>query len=78
MPDLTATISKIRATTDLLTSIILWINESAARQQAAVDAAVALGASPEQVAQMQAEVDAQTAKAADAAAAMIANTPAAG
>jgi len=73
-----AEIAKIRANTDVEQSALDWINGSAARQQAAVDEAQRLGASAEQVAAMQAEVNAQTAKSAEIAAAIAANTPAAG
>lgn len=76
--DLTALIAQIHANTDVEDSALVFINGTAARLQAAVDAALAGGATAAQLAPVQAEVDAQKAKSADLAAAIAANTPASG
>jgi hypothetical protein len=69
----TNAVVEIKNTTGVLESAKLWIDGSAARQQAAVDAALANGATQEQVAPMQAEVDAMKAKSDEVAAAIAAN-----
>lgn len=58
-------------------SAVALINGIAARIQAAVDAALANGASAEDLAPVQAEVDALNSNASDLSAAVTANTPAA-
>lgn len=58
-------------------SATILINGFAARQQTAIDAALANGATAEQLAPVQAEVDALKAGSADLSQAVAANTPAA-
>lgn len=68
--------AQVAASVEVETSAATLINGFAARQQAAVDAAIANGATAEQLAPVQAEVDALKASAASLAAAVTANTPA--
>jgi hypothetical protein len=58
-------------------SATVLINGFAARQQTAIDAAMANGATAEELAPVQAEVDALTAASAALSAAVVAGTPAA-
>lgn len=60
----------------VMASATTLINGFAARQQAAIDAALANGATAEQLAPVQAEVDALKAGSADLSAAVAANTAA--
>jgi len=76
--DLTGLIAQIKANTDVEDSALIFINGSAARLQAAIDAATANGATAAELAPVQAEVDAQKQKSTELAAAIQANTPAAG
>lgn len=76
--DLTGLIADITANTDVVNSAVLFINGTAARIQAAVDAALAAGATAEQLQPVLDEVAAQKAKAVELAAAITANTPAVG
>ncbi len=62
--------------TTVQASATALITGFAARQQAAIDAAIANGATAAQLAPVQAEVDALNASAANLAAAVTANTPA--
>ncbi len=71
---LAAAVTNIETVAD---SAIALINGIAARIQAAVDAALAGGATAADLAPVQAEVDGLNAKATDLAAAVTANTPAA-
>jgi len=68
---LAAAIAKVTTVED---SAIVLINGIAARVQAAVDAALAGGATAAELAPVQAEVDALNAKADELSAAVIANT----
>lgn len=63
--------------TTVQASATALINGFAARQQAAIDVAIANGATAAQLAPVQAEVDALTASSAALSAAVVANTPAA-
>lgn len=77
VPVLDALASSVTATTDVISSAVTLINGIAARIQAAVDAALAGGATADQLAPVQAEVDALNASKDALAAAVAANTPAA-
>lgn len=66
--------AQVRATTEIETSAVTLINGFSARVQAAVDAAIAGGATAEQLAPVQTEVDALTASNSALAAAVAANT----
>lgn len=68
---------QVTATTTVEQSAVTLINGFAARQQAAIDAAIAGGASADDLAPIQAEVDAMKASADALSAAITANTPAA-
>jgi len=74
LDDLQAEVTKDVA---VMSSATTLINGIAARVQAAVDAALAGGATAAQLAPVQAEVDALKAGSADLASAVTANTPAA-
>jgi len=74
LADLTAQVAR---NTDVEASAVLFINGSADRLAAAVAAALANGATAEELAPVQAEVDAMKASAESLAAAIAANTPAA-
>ncbi len=76
-PSLDALAAAVTKTTDAEDAAIAALNGIAGRIQAAVDAAIAGGATPEQLAPVQAEADALSAKAEALAAAIVANTPAA-
>jgi hypothetical protein len=65
---------QVTATTDVEASAVVALNGVAARIQAAVDAAIAGGATAEQLAPVQAEVDALKASSDALAAAVVANT----
>lgn len=67
---------QVKATTDAEKAAVEWINGSAARIQAAVDKALAGGATAAELAPIQAEVDALKASADAIGAAIVANTPA--
>jgi hypothetical protein len=66
-------IQEIQQVSGVLDSALVWINGSAARQQAAIDKAIADGATKEQLAGIQAVLDEQKAKADAIAAAIAAN-----
>lgn len=68
---------QVAKTTAVEAAAVEWINGSAARLQAAVDAALAGGATAEQLAPIAAEVEALKTSADAVAAAIVANTPAA-
>lgn len=72
---LDALAAAVTKTEDAEQAAIDALNGVAARIQAAVDAAVAGGATAEQLAPVQAEVDSLNAKADALAAAIVANTP---
>lgn len=74
LDDLQAEVTKDVA---VMSSATTLINGIAVRQQAAVDAALAAGATAAQLAPVQAEVDALKAGSTDLASAVTANTPAA-
>lgn len=74
LSDLAASTAKA---TTVMASASTFIRGSAARTQAAIDKAMENGATAEQLAPIQAEVDAQNAGADDLAAAMVENTSAA-
>jgi hypothetical protein len=76
-PVLDALAAAVARETDVDASAVALINGFAARVQAAVDAAVANGATAAELAPVQAEVDAMKANADALAAAVTANTPAA-
>ena len=69
--------AQVKANTDVEDSATLLINGFAARMQAAVDAAIAGGATAAQLAPVQAEVTALKTSADALSAAVAANTPAA-
>ncbi len=69
--------AQVTATTEIEASAVTLINGIAARVQAAVDAAIANGATAEQLKPVQGEVDSLSASNAALAAAVAANTPAA-
>ena len=69
--------AQVAATQQVEASAVALINGFAARQQVAVDAAIANGATAEQLAPVQAEIDAMKASSDALAAAITANTPAA-
>lgn len=69
--------AQVKATTDAEDAAILVLNGIAARIQAAVDAAVAGGATAAQLQPVQDEVNALKAKTDELSAAVVANTPAA-
>lgn len=71
--DLTPLITKIQNTDGVLDSALAYVQGSAARMKTAVDAALANGATAEQLAPVTAEVDAQAAKAQAVADAIVAN-----
>jgi len=73
-PILDALAAAIAKATTVEDSAIVLINGIAARVQAAVDAALAGGATAAELAPVQAEVDALNAKADELSAAVIANT----
>lgn len=64
---------KVQRTRGIVDSATVYINDSAARIQAAVAAALALGATAEELAPVQAEVDAMNTQADVLAAAIAAN-----
>lgn len=68
---------QVSATQQVEAAAVTLISGFAGRQQAAVDAAIANGATAEQLAPIQAEVDAMKASSDALAAAITANTPAA-
>lgn len=68
--------TEVTAATTVMASATALINGIAARIQAAVDAALANGATAAELAPVQAEADALKASAADLTAAVEANTPA--
>ena len=68
---------QVQANTDAEASAVLFINGEAARIQAAVDKALAGGATAAELAPIQAEIDAMKASADALGAAVVANTPAA-
>lgn len=72
--DLGPMIAKLQGIEGVLDSALAYINDSAARLKAAVEAALANGATAEQLAPVQAELDATVAKA-DAIALAIATPP---
>jgi len=72
--DLAPLIAQIEATDTVLDSAVAFINGQAARIQAAVDAALAIGATAAQLQPVQDEVTAMKAKADAVAAAIVANT----
>jgi hypothetical protein len=76
-PVLDALAAAVARETDVDASAVALINGFAARVQAAVDAAVANGATAAELAPVQAEVDAMKVNADALAAAVTANTPAA-
>jgi hypothetical protein len=76
-PVLDDLIAEVTNATSVMESATVFIKGSAARTQAAIDAALALGATAEELAPIQAEVNAQRAASSDLAAAVVANTPAA-
>ncbi len=67
--------AQVQASTDVEASATLLINGFAARVQAAVDAAIANGATAAELAPVQDEVNAMNASAAALSAAVAANTP---
>lgn len=67
--------TQVTASTDVEASAVLLINGFAARQQAAIDAALANGATQAELQPVQAEVDALKAASDSLAAAVTANTP---
>ncbi len=69
--------AQVAASTQVEGSAVLLINGFAARVQAAVDAAIAGGATAAELAPVQAEVDAMKASATSLSDAVAANTPAA-
>ena len=69
--------AQVKANTDVEDSATLLINGFAARVQAAVDKALAGGATAAELAPVQAEVDAMKTSAAALSSAVAANTPAA-
>ncbi len=73
-PILQALADQVKKNTDTEASAVLLINGFAARVQAAVDAALAGGATAAELAPIQAEVDAMKASADALAAAVTANT----
>lgn len=74
---LDALAAQVKAATDAEDSATLLINGIAARIQAAVDAAIAGGATAAELAPVQAEVDALKVSSDALSAAVVANTPAA-
>jgi hypothetical protein len=76
-PTLDALAAQVKANTDVEASATQLINGIAAHVQAAVDAAIAGGATAADLAPVQAEVDAMKASADALSAAVVANTPAA-
>jgi hypothetical protein len=76
-PTLDALAAQVKANTDVEASATQLINGIAARVQAAVDKAIAGGATAADLAPVQAEVDAMKASADALSAAVVANTPAA-
>jgi hypothetical protein len=77
VPLLDALTAQVTATTTVEQSALTFINGEAARIQAAVNAALAGGATAADLAPVQAEIDAMKASAASISAAIVANTPAA-
>lgn len=75
-PVLDALAAEVTNDVTVMGSATILINGFAARTQAAIDAALANGATAEQLAPVQAEVDALKAGSADLATAVAANTPA--
>ena len=75
-PVLAALEAQVAENTAVEASAVIALNGVAARIQAAVDAALANGATAEELAPVQAEVDALNASAVALAAAVAANTPA--
>jgi hypothetical protein len=75
--DLSPLIATVTADTDVISSATVFINGIAAMTQAAIDKALENGATAEELAPVQAVVDAQKAKADELAQAMVTNTPAA-
>jgi len=69
--------AEVTQDTDVMSSAATFINGSQARLEAAVKEALANGATAEQLAPVQAEVDALKARREELAAAVAANTPAA-
>lgn len=69
--------AQVAASVEVETSAAALINGFAARQQAAIDAAIANGATAEQLQPVQTEVDALKSSAASLASAVAANTPSA-
>jgi hypothetical protein len=69
--------AQVAQTTSVDASAKVLIDGFAARMQAAVDAALSNGATAEELAPVQAEVDALTQSSSDLAASVAANTPAA-
>lgn len=76
-PSLDNLAAAVTNATTVQASATALINGFAARMQAAVDAATANGATAEELAPVQAEVDALNTSATDLSAAVVANTPAA-
>lgn len=76
-PTLDALAAAVTKTTDAEDAAIAALNGIAGRIQAAVDAALANGATADQLVPVQAEADNLSAKADALAAAIVANTPAA-
>lgn len=76
-PTLDALAAQVKANTDAEAAAVIVLNGIAARIQAAVDAAVAGGASAADLAPVQAEVDSLKASSDALSAAVVANTPAA-
>jgi hypothetical protein len=74
-PLLDALAAQVTAQTSLETSVTTWITGEAARIQAAVNAAIAGGATAAELAPVQAEVDALAASAKAMNDALVANTP---
>ena len=71
--DLTPMITQVQGVEGVLDSALAYVQGNAARMQTAVDAALANGATAAQLAPVQAEIDATTAKAQAISAAIAAN-----
>lgn len=76
-PILDSLAQQVKANTDAEASAVTLINGFSARMQAAVDAALANGATAAELAPVQDEVNALNASGATLAAAVVANTPSA-
>ena len=76
-PTLEALAAQVKANTDAEAAAVIVLNGIAGRIQAAVDAAIAGGATKEELAPVQGEVDSLKASADALSAAVVANTPAA-